>query len=143
MSGSSSVSSGSSGSSGGSDEASVQVVSYFKLRYHVDAVYREEIKRKSMEYTKQRRAADPDFDAKLRRKWREKSKQYSERCKQDPEEAAKRRAYNKEYRRRRKAQAEAEAQATAAMQALTVDVAEAGVQASMLAETLQSATVCE
>jgi hypothetical protein len=67
-------------------------VSYNTWRYHTDSEYRQAMIIRSIEYIKNRRQEDPEYNEKLKEEWRQRSRKYN----QDPEKAARKREYNKQ-----------------------------------------------
>lgn len=67
--------------------------SYHVWRYHVDAEYRAKHNERTLNYIHNRRAQDPAYDEKLKQRWRENAKRYSE----DPEKRAKKQEYRRKY----------------------------------------------
>lgn len=75
---------------------------YTTWRYHTDPEFRADMIKRSVEYRRTRRQADPEYDEKIKQQWRENARKNA----QDPEKQAKRKEYLRNYYLRKKAQKE-------------------------------------
>lgn len=91
------------------NDVNTSAPTYTTWRYHTDPEYREQAIKKSVEYIKERRQRDAEFDERMRQHWREHAKKAAEKRAQDPELAAKRREYMRLYQQKKRAEKLAQA----------------------------------
>lgn len=100
------------------DTSSNMARTYSTWRYHTDPDFRSNTIKRSVEYRRNRRQQDPDYDAKLREQWCANARKNAEKLAQDPERVAQRKEYLKQYHLKRKAEKHALQQAAQPVPAL-------------------------
>lgn len=78
---------------------------YITWRYHTDPEFRANMIKRSIEYTRERRQRDPEYNEMLKEQWRNYARKNAEKIAQDPEKLAKRKEYLRNYYLRKKASA--------------------------------------